>query len=52
MKQLKKLTREMKVIISESRYKPENWGLVKKTDNKFTIRHKITGTSKEFLFRR
>jgi len=52
MKQLKKLTREMKVIIAKSCYKPENWGLVEKTVSNFTIRHKKTGTLKEFPFRR
>lgn len=48
MKQPKRLTREMKILLAKKRLKPENWMLVSETKTEFTAIKKNTNTIRTF----
>lgn len=48
MKNLKKLTRSMKEILTKEGLNPEEWGLVKGTNDVFIVQHRETGKQKYF----
>lgn len=43
MKNLKKLTRSMKEIMSKKGYNPDDYGLVRGTNDVFIVQHRETG---------
>lgn len=43
MKNLKKLTRSMKEIMSKKGYNPDEYGLVRGTNDVFIVQHRETG---------
>ena len=46
MKQGKNPTRKQKILISKKKLIPENWVVIRETNNGLEIRHKETGTLK------
>lgn len=48
MKNLKKLTRTMKEVLSKNGLVPEQWGLVRGTNDVFIVQHRKTGEQKYF----
>lgn len=48
MKNLKKLTRIMKEVLTKNGLNPNDYGLVKGTNDVFVVQHKVTGEQKYF----